>query len=110
MNVEELILFGLQVPSSLHEDKKPSSSGAIELVDEIIEQPEPSCVETLNKGIDDVSTVGICTDLIPNQDMCMDDITEENSCVTQELQEQSNASSYKAKVVCKPRSPHNLEN
>lgn len=44
----------------------PSSSAVVELDVEIIEQPKPSCVETLKKGIDDVSIGGISFNKIPN--------------------------------------------
>ncbi|KAH9329864.1 hypothetical protein KI387_001972, partial [Taxus chinensis] len=72
----ELTSFGLQVPSSLQEDSMPSPNGSIEWDDEYIEQPEPSCVKTLNKGIDDDFTDGISVVLIPVQNESIQDFAE----------------------------------
>lgn len=98
------------VPLSLHEESMTSSSELAELDDEYKGKIEPSCVITPNDGIEDDSVCGTSTTLVPNQQGCRDDDIEEDSCVTQVLQDQSDDSSCEVEVVHKADSPHNLEN
>lgn len=72
--------------------------------DEYSYQPKPSCVKSLDRGIDKDFAYGISADLIPTQDVCIQDFVEK------EYQAQLEASSCDVEARHTPHGLHSLRN